>query len=97
MEKLKQLKLHSAVTLFEKEMKAIAGGSGDYPPPTGSGGDDSGGSGGICGAAAWTGDNFAYICNVSKAEAMDFFDHWNTSQKWLCCESCPSTWYCGNG
>ena len=55
-----------------------------------------GGSGG-CGAAAWTGDNFAYICNVSKDEAMDFFNHWNTSQKWWCCDSCHSTWYCGNG
>ena len=57
-------------------------------------GETSGGTG-TCGSYGWTGDSYAIVCNVSKAEAMENFNWWNTSDRGWCCDSCYSTWYCG--
>ena len=55
------------------------------------------GDGGTCGSTGWTGDSWFTVCNVSKEEAMENFYWWDTPHKWWCCDSCPTTWYCGNG
>lgn len=56
---------------------------------------ESGGGTGSCGSYGWTGDSYFIVCNVSKEEALENFNWWNTSDKGWCCESCSSTWYCG--
>ncbi|NDV65512.1 NVEALA domain-containing protein [Bacteroides sp. 224] len=51
---------------------------------------------GTCGSYGFTGDSYAIVCNVSKAEAMDNYNWWyGTSNRAWCCDSCSSTWYCG--
>lgn len=56
---------------------------------------ETGGGSGSCGSYGWTGDSYATVCNVSKAEAMENYNWWNTPYKGWCCDSCYSTWYCG--
>lgn len=60
-------------------------------------GEPGGGGGGSCGSYGWTGDSYAIVCNVSREEAMNNFNWWSTPYKGWCCDSCYSTWYCGNG
>lgn len=57
--------------------------------------DESGGGAGTCGSYGWTGDSYAIVCHVSKTEAMENYNWWNTPYKGWCCDSCNSTWYCG--
>lgn len=56
---------------------------------------ETGSGSGTCGSYGWTGDSYAIVCNVSKAEALENYNWWNTPYKGWCCESCYSTWYCG--
>jgi len=52
------------------------------------------GSGGTCAMIAWGGDSWHSVCNESKEVVLYWFSHYNTSQKWWCCDSCSSTsWY----
>ena len=54
------------------------------------------GSSGSCGSYGWTGDSYAIVCNVTKERALENFNWWSTPYKGWCCESCSTTWYCGD-
>lgn len=53
-----------------------------------------GGSGGTCGAYFYWGYVKAIMCNSTYLEIGDWTDNYNDVINW-CCDSCPSTWYCG--
>lgn len=48
-----------------------------------------------CGYVNWT--NGTVYCNLSKAEALFFYNACGTDQCNWCCDSCNSTTYCGGG
>ena len=88
--------------LNDPEMKAVRGGyyggSGDYPPYDGSG---SGLRPGTCGFGVrltmyTNGSHEGEMggCNMDKASAQYLAAKWGGN--W-CCDSCYSTWYCGDG
>ncbi len=44
---------------------------------------------GTCCSYGWTGDSYVPACWVSKADALENFNWWNTPDKGWCCDSCP--------